>query len=138
MFVSLLSRPAPTYSGGMNDAALNPYTGDYTGERIKTLANAVYIRLFTPLGSWWADPALGSRLHELQREKDLSRVRVLARQYAETALRPLVTSRRAKSVRVEAVSPSKDQSGGGRCLLIIEVEDATGTSQTYQFPVKVI
>ena len=54
------------------------------------LANAVYLRLMTPLGSYWADPTLGSRLHELQREKDVSRVAVLARQYAEEALAPLV------------------------------------------------
>nr|MDN1656773.1 hypothetical protein [Escherichia coli] len=34
--------------------------------------NAVYLRLATPLGSYWADALLGSRLHELKREKDVS------------------------------------------------------------------
>ena len=65
------------------DAGINPTTGDLTGQRINTLANAVYIRLMTPLGSWWADPTLGSRLHELRREKDRPRVGILAKQYAE-------------------------------------------------------
>ena len=39
------------------DAFLDPSSGDYTGERIATLANAVYLRLMTPLGGWWADPS---------------------------------------------------------------------------------
>ena len=50
------------------DAYISPLTGDYAGTRTDTLANTVYLRLMTPLGSWWADPGLGSRLHELMRE----------------------------------------------------------------------
>ncbi|KAF1051693.1 MAG: hypothetical protein GAK41_01249 [Burkholderia gladioli] len=68
---------------------MNPQTGGYTGTQT-TLANAVYIRLATPLGSWWAAPDVGSRLHTLAREKDTPRVRGLAAQYAEQALDPLV------------------------------------------------
>jgi phage gp46-like protein len=119
------------------DRQLNPTTGDYTADTIATLANAVYIRLFTPLGSWWADPSLGSRLHELARQKDLTRVRVLARQYAEDALAPLTRDGRAQRVAVEALSPVRDQSGAGRCLLLIEVEDATGGTASYSYHVKV-
>ncbi|GAB7214758.1 hypothetical protein OS42_13690 [Dickeya oryzae] len=51
------------------DNLLNPTTGDYTGTATDTLANAVYIRLMTPLGSYWAVPSLGSKLHLLTREK---------------------------------------------------------------------
>ncbi|MFC0146146.1 phage GP46 family protein [Pectobacterium cacticida] len=73
------------------DNLLNPTTGDYTGTTTTTLANAVYLRLTTPLGSWWADPLLGSRLHLLARKKRRSpRVQKLARQYAEEALQPLI------------------------------------------------
>lgn len=117
------------------DAELDPNTCDYTGSQLSHLGNAVYIRLMTPLGSWWADPALGSRLHELQRSKDLARVRILAVQYSEAALAPLIASGRARSVRVTASHPGKDSSGAGRCLLHIEVEDNTGGHQTYQYPV---
>ena len=99
------------------DAFLDPSSGDYTGERIATLANAVYLRLMTPLGGWWADPSLGSRLHELTREKDVPRVRTLARQYAEQSLAPLVND--------------------GRCLLHVEVVDLTGRRSLYSYPVKV-
>ena len=80
------------------DAQLNPTTGDYTGSRISHLGNAVYLRLCTHLGAWWADKTLGSRLHELQREKDVPRINILARQYAEQALEPLITDGRAQSI----------------------------------------
>ena len=86
----------------MINERLNPQTGDYEGanERTETLVHAVYVRLLTPLGSWWADPLLGSRLHELKRSKDVPTVRVLAKQYAESALAPLLADGRAKSAGV--------------------------------------
>lgn len=114
------------------DAELNSASGDYTGERIRHLGNAVYVRLMTPLGSWWADASLGSRLHELAREKDVPRVRRLARQYSEQALQPLVDDGRARSVRVSADMPHN-----GRCLLHVEVTDASGRNQTFSHPTRV-
>lgn len=121
----------------MADAELSPTTGDYTGKRIRHLGNAVYVRLQTPRGGYWADPRLGSRLHELAREKDVARVRVLARQYAEEALAPLVRDKRAKSVTVTTEDTPKDETGSGRMLLHIEVTDNTGKKSTYRYPVKV-
>lgn len=114
------------------DKGIDPYTGEYLPARINHLGNAVYIRLATPLGSWWADPAIGSRLHELAREKDLPRVGILAEQYAEQALRPLIEDGRARSVTVTSQQPHN-----GRCLLVITVEDATGRESTFQHPVGV-
>lgn len=114
------------------DALLDPHTGDYAGSRTDTLANAVYLRLTTPLGSWWAEPTLGSRLHELQRGKDVSRVAVLARQYAEQALAPLLKDGRADSI---TVTTSRQQPGW--LQLHIQVEDASGRIQHFQHPVKV-
>ncbi|QMT40007.1 phage GP46 family protein [Neisseria shayeganii] len=85
------------------DALLDPYTGDYVADQSATgLENETYIRLMTPLGSYWGDPALGSRLHELRRQKHLTRVEVLARQYAEQALQPMLSAGRARSVAVSA------------------------------------
>lgn len=115
------------------DAGIDPRTGDLTGGRITTLANAVYLRLMVPLGGWWADPALGSRLHELRRQKDLDRIAVLARQYAEQALQPLIDAGRARSIVVTTERP-----GDGRLLLRIEVVDAGGRQQTFEHPVSVI
>lgn len=114
------------------DHGINTVSADYTGERITSLANAVYLRLATPLGSWWADATLGSRLHELAREKDVPRVRRLAVQYAEQALQPLLTDGRAKAIRVSATQPHN-----GQCALHIEVTDAGGYRETYTHPVRV-
>jgi phage gp46-like protein len=114
------------------DAGINPTTGDLTGQRISTLANAVYLRLTTPLGSYWADPLLGSRLHELRREKDKTRVGSLAVQYAQQALQGLIDDGRATSITVTV-----EQKHDGWLRLLIEVEAPTGR-QTFEHPVSVI
>lgn len=114
------------------DAGIDSTTGDLTGQRISTLANAVYLRLMTPLGSYWADPLLGSRLHELRREKDKARVSTLAVQYAQQALKELIDDGRATSVDVSA-----EQKHDGWLRLLIEVEAPTGR-QTFEQSVRVI
>lgn len=113
------------------DAFISPQSADYSGSRTDTLANAVYLRLATPLGSYWQDPTLGSRLHELQRLKDVARVAVLARQYAEQALAPLLDDGRARRITVTT------ERQPGRLVLHIEVLDASGRTQTFQHAVKV-
>lgn len=37
------------------DKQLDTSSGDYTDRTTDNLQNAVYIRLLTPLGSWWAE-----------------------------------------------------------------------------------
>lgn len=113
------------------DNLLNPTTGDYTGTATDTLANAVYIRLMTPLGSWWAVPSLGSKLHLLAREKDLSRVYTLARQYAAEALQPLVDDGRATSIDV-----ATEAGDNGWLILLIDVTAPTGR-ELFKYPVRV-
>jgi len=115
------------------DAQIDPQTRDLTGGRIASLANAVYLRLMVPLGTWWADSAVGSRLHELQREKDLSRVAKLAEQYARQALQPLRDDGRASNVDVAA-----ERAGAGWLRLQVDVVDAGGQRQTFEHLVRVI
>ena len=115
------------------DAGINPTTGDLTGQRIHTLGNAVYIRLMTPLGTWWKDTALGSRLHELKRSKDLPRVGKLAKQYSEQALQPLLDDGRAQEITI-----SYEQPRNGWLILQIDIIDATGNPQVFRQPVRVI
>ncbi|RQZ25138.1 hypothetical protein DIE14_18520 [Burkholderia sp. Bp9017] len=114
------------------DALLNPTTRDYDGTRTQSLANAVYLCLETPFGSYWADDTLGSRLHELQREKDTPRVRRLAIQYCEQALQRLLDDRRATAIEI-----STADSQPGWMALLIAVTDATGSIQHFKHPVKV-
>ena len=96
------------------------------------MENAVYLRLMVPLGSWWRDSLLGSRLHELAREKDLPRVRRLAVQYATAALKPLLDSLEAKTIDVVA-----EAYHDGWLRLAIRVVDAGGHESLYQHPVAV-
>ena len=120
------------------DAWINPLTGDYaivagaaTRDPAAGLANAVYLRLMTPLASYWADATLGSRLHELQREKDVARVAVLARQYAEQALAPIIQDGRATAIDIST------ERQAGRLALALEVTAASGERHTFRHPVKV-
>nr|DAX46230.1 MAG TPA: hypothetical protein [Caudoviricetes sp.] len=104
------------------DALLNPATGDYLlNQSAQGIENEVYVRLVTPLGSYWAEPALGSRLHELRRQKDLPRIAVLAKQYAEQALQPILDARRARRINVAASLARR-----GWLRLDIEAEDMSG------------
>ena len=114
------------------DTLLDPTTGDYAGTETQTLSNAVYLRLMVPFGSYWANPTLGSKLHLLQREKDVSRVRVLAKQYAEEALAPLANDGRATNITVTA-----SQGNPGWLILLVEVVSAANQKQTFKLPVRV-
>lgn len=128
------------------DAWINPLTRDYertqatVGDLVRSpgqgLANAVYLRIQTPLGTWFGDPTLGSRLHELQREKNLPRAERLARQYAKDALKQLLVDGRASSIDIET-ERTKDVTGAGRLLLVITVVDEIGERHTFRIPVRV-
>ena len=116
------------------DTLLNPQTGEYeTNQTTRSLHNAAYVRLVTPLGSWWADLTLGSRLHELQRQKDIPRVYKLAQQYAEQALQPLLDDGRADKIVVEVASVQK-----GWLHLGISIWDAGNEKIYFKHPVKVL
>lgn len=115
------------------DAGINPITGDLTGQRINTLANAIYLRLMTPLGSYWADPTLGSRLYTLRREKDKPRVGRLAQQYARDALQSLLDDGRATQIEV-----TTEQRHDGWLRLRVEVVQADGRFETFTRNIEVI
>lgn len=122
----------------MSDAYIDPSTGAYVSaagdldrDPADGLANAVYLRVMTPLGSWWADVTLGSRLHELQREKDVPRVQRLARQYIEQALQSLLDDGRVSSITVAT------QHQAGRLAVRVELLDAANVTRTFDFHVKV-
>jgi len=122
------------------DAWINPVTGSYeqvadgstlVRDPADGLANAVYLRITTPLGSYWANPTMGSRLHELQREKDTLRVQTLAQQYCEQALQPLVDDGRVSKLTVTTERQS------GRLAVLVELLDAALNARTFELHVKV-
>lgn len=74
-------------------------TNDYTADSISALptvdkqmlAEAAYLRLVTPKGSYFADATLGSELYKLKRSKDVPRMHRQAVAWAREALEPLRT-----------------------------------------------
>lgn len=75
------------------DQTINDYTLEgidappFTGSQ--ALAEAAYLRLLTPLGSYFGDSELGSELHKLKRSKDVPRMRRQAVAWAAESLEPL-------------------------------------------------
>lgn len=128
------------------DAWLNPLTGDYADSTTAAgdlardpapgIGNAVYLRLMTPVGSWWANPAFGSRLHELAREKAVPRIEALAVQHCRDALQPLLDDGRCSAIDV-AVDITSDATRAGRLVLAITVTPSGGAPQVFRVPVRV-
>lgn len=128
------------------DAWLNPSTRDYASDTAMPgalqrdpangVANAVYLRLMTPLGSYWAAPSLGSNLYKLQRSKALTGIDLLARGYALAALQPLLDDGRATSIDVQAHRSSNTITS--RLVLLVTVVDAGGDQHVFEHHVKVI
>lgn len=114
------------------DSRIDPATGDYDRTRISDLSNAVYLRITVPLGSYWADKTLGSKLHLLRRMKDLERNKTLAIQYTREALQPLLDDKRADRIDVDAT-----WAHDGRLELTGAVHQAGRTATTFQHYVKV-
>jgi phage gp46-like protein len=95
-------------------------------ETTDTLLNNIFLSLNMPRGSWWFNQQFGSRLHELNREKDVARVEMLARKYAEEALQWLLESGRAAAVEAATVRVS------GGLLLTVTVTPAAGESVNFE------
>ncbi len=132
--INPLKERAPISENSGMDALLNPQTGGYVvNQSAQSIENELYIRLVTPLGSYWADRTLGSRLHELRRQKHLKRIEVLAKQYAEQALQPVLQFKRAQSIQVTTSTPQR-----GWLKLHIEAVDAAGDTVTLSHKVAVI
>ena len=114
------------------DSRIDPTTGDYDRTRIADLGNAAYLRLVVPLGSYWADPSLGSKLHLLRRAKDVERNKTLAIQYTQEALKPLIDTKRADRIVVDAA-----WSHDGRLELHGTIYQGGAAVTTFQHYVKV-
>jgi phage gp46-like protein len=122
------------------DAWIDPAVGDYSllsgvaqRDVAGGLANSIYLRLTVPVGSYWGDATFGSRLGQLQRSKDLTRIGVQAVQYAQQALQPILDDGRLTSINVTSTQP-----GNGQLYLLIEAYAASGERLLFKHPVQVI
>lgn len=95
------------------------------------LWQSVLMRLNTHRGGYWANPNLGSRFHLMRRSKDVARNRLIAKQYADEALRDLMPA------RVAAITTTVSQLEKGRINLKIEITRLTGDKQSIIYFVKV-
>ncbi len=116
-------------------ALIDPATRDYIQESfdaalVAPLIDAAALRLRTRRGSWWRNPLLGSRFYLLK--KDTSHALVLAKQYAEEALQPLVSSKRVKSMKVTATRVAV-----GSFKILVRLETPTGASVVVEHFVRV-
>ena len=84
------------------------------------VVQAVCLRLNIHRGKYWGNPNLGSRFHTFRRSKDLPRILLLAKQYAEEALEDLVPG------RFLDLNVSVQNSEVGRIDLLIEITRLNG------------
>ena len=126
-------------TSGLTAIAISPTTGDYVADHGATqrdasggLMNAVILRLLTPLGSYWAEPLLGSRLHELHRSKDVPRIALLAKQYCALALQGMLDDGRVSALDIQTA-----QLFDGWLRLEVTITAANGQRFTFLHPVLV-
>lgn len=125
------------------DAFIDPSTaayvranGDLQRDPAGGLANAIYLRLMTPLGSYWAAPTLGSRLHELVRAKGVGGIELRAQQFAAAALQPILDDGRASSIDI--VTELQTRADASKALaMVITVVDARGQEVVFNHHVPV-
>jgi len=111
-------------------------TGQMTFEKATTIMNNIYLSLMIRRGSFFADPAFGSRLHLLEREKNTDRTAQLAVGYAKEALQWLIDTGKATAVDVYA---ERDKTQNiNRLKLLVEVTQKNGERVPYSTFIKVI
>jgi len=91
------------------------------------LMNQVYLSLAIRRGSWFFNPEFGSRLHLLQREKNLPRTEQLLKDYVSEALQWLYDTGRI--IAHETVTERAVNSG--RIKYTVTVTAADGELVTY-------
>lgn len=90
-----------------------------TYDKAETIMNNIYLSLMVRRGSFFANPAFGSRLHLLQRAKDTTQTAQRAVGYAKEALQWMIDTGKARSVEVY-IQRQKDTITR-RLYLLIEV-----------------
>ncbi|MHB9156271.1 MAG: phage GP46 family protein [Endomicrobiales bacterium] len=74
--------------------------GEMTFEKPEDIRNNVFLSLAVRRGSFFQNPAFGSRLHLLKRAKNTTKTAQLAVEYAKEALQWLLDTDKARKVEV--------------------------------------
>lgn len=77
-------------------------TASMTFDRAENIMNNIYTSLMIRRGSYFADPAFGSRLHLLMRAKNTDATARMAMDYAREALQWMLDTGRARKIDVYA------------------------------------
>jgi phage gp46-like protein len=112
---------------------VDPTTGDYDlqGDRFARedgLTTEVYLRLMTQRGTRLADPAFGSRLHEIERYKSAAAAQRDLPDIVREALEPMEIAG-----LIVAIDVTVEMKGRGLVGALIEVHDSG--RRPYQFEV---
>jgi len=93
--------------------------GQMTFDKATTIMNNIYLSLMVSRGSFFADPAFGSRLYLLQRSKNTETTARLAIDYCKEALQWMIDAGKIKNIEV---SYERDRTQDmHRLKLLIEV-----------------
>lgn len=100
------------------------------------LRNNIYLSLVIKRGSWFQNPAFGSRLHLLQRAKNSEQTAALAEEYCKEALHWLIDTGRAK--KIEIVAQRDREQDLHRLKLLVMVTQSNGDQVSFTAFVEVV
>jgi phage gp46-like protein len=100
--------------------------GAMTFEKATTIMNNIYLSLTVQQGSFFADPAFGSRLYLLRRAKNTDKTMNLAIEYCKEALQWLIDTK--KAVAVDVWAERERIQDLNRLKLLVEVTPYTGAA----------
>jgi len=90
----------------------------------ETMINNIYLSLMVKKGSFFYDPTFGSRLHELQREKNTPSTARKAEDYCREALQWLLDA--GKATRIDIYTERDPAQDPHRLKLLVEATPANG------------
>lgn len=111
-------------------------TSDYVTDSLdavfaENVTQAVCQRLRVHRARYWANPDYGSRFNLLQQEKDVPRLLLICKQYAEEALKDMVPA------RLQSIVVTATRTVTSRIDLTIATTRLTGQQQNILYFVKV-
>ncbi|MEM0355047.1 MAG: phage GP46 family protein [Thermoplasmata archaeon] len=74
--------------------------GTMTFDKQDNIINNIYLSLMIPKGAFFLNPDFGSKIHLLQRAKNVSNIETIAKNYIEEALKWMLEAGRIKNLQI--------------------------------------